>query len=139
MQDRPTIEELLQEVERFLQEEAAPRLEGPRRFHAIVAANALRIVRRELAMGEKHLREEWEALDALLGREPMPEGMEAARQALQRRLAELCRRIRSGEAEALDAARLRQFLWLLTRHKLEVNDPGWLQRERAPGPDASTL
>ncbi|GBD13599.1 hypothetical protein HRbin24_01632 [bacterium HR24] len=133
MQDRPTVQELLQEVERFLQEEVAPRLEGPRRFHAIVAANAVRIVRRELEIGEGHLREEWEALDALLGPEPPPEGLAERKEALRRRVEEVCRRIRAGEADQDGPFRqgLVRFLWLLTRHKLEVNDPGWLQRQRA--------
>jgi NAD(P)H-dependent FMN reductase len=133
MQDRPSLQELLQEVERFLQEEVAPQLEGPRRFQAIVAANALRIVRRELELGEGQLAQQWQALDALLGPEPLPQGLAAQREALRRRVAELCRRIQAGQAdqEGPFRQRLLDFLWLLARHKLEVNDPGWLQRQRA--------
>jgi hypothetical protein len=98
-----------------------------------VAANAVRIVRRELEIGEGHLREEWEALDALLGPEPPPEGLAERKEALRRRVEEVCRRIRAGEADQDGPFRqgLVRFLWLLTRHKLEVNDPGWLQRQRA--------
>ncbi len=133
MQDRPTAQELLREVERFLREEVAPQLAGLRRFHAIVAANAVRIVRRELEMGEAHLQEEWQALDALLGPEPLPATLQQQKEALHRRIEEVCRRIRAGEADEDTPFRQRllEFLWLLTRHKLEVNDPGWLQRPRA--------
>ncbi|HXG41178.1 MAG TPA: DUF6285 domain-containing protein [Dehalococcoidia bacterium] len=133
MQDRPTVQELLAQVERFLQEEAAPRLEGALRFHALVAANALRIVQRELQLAESHLQAQWQALDELLGPETPPQGDQDRRQALQRRVSEVCRRIRQGEAdqEGPFRQRLLSYLWLLTRHKLEVNDPGWLERPRA--------
>ncbi|KKK50539.1 hypothetical protein LCGC14_3124020, partial [marine sediment metagenome] len=50
MQDRPTYDELLAAVERFLSQEIVPNTEGARRFHARVAANVLGIVRRELAL-----------------------------------------------------------------------------------------
>jgi hypothetical protein len=133
MQDRPTVQELLAQVERFLQEEAAPRLEGSLRFHALVAANALRIVQRELQLAEGQIQAQWQALDALLGPEPMPPGEQARREALQRRVAEVCRRIREGDAdqEGPFRRRLLSYLELLTRHKLEVNDPGWLERPSA--------
>jgi peptide subunit release factor 1 (eRF1) len=121
VQDRPTALELLREVERFLQQEVAPGEEGARRFRAAVAANALRIVRRELEQADEHLLREWEVLDRLLGAEPLPPGRRAQEEALRRRVEEVCRRIRE----------LLSFLWLLTRHKLQVNDPGWLERPRA--------
>lgn len=133
MQDRPTALELLREVERFLQQEVAPGEEGARRFRAAVAANALRIVRRELEQADEHLLREWEVLDRLLGAEPLPPGRRAQEEALRRRVEEVCRRIRAGEADEDGPFRreLLSFLWLLTRHKLQVNDPGWLERPRA--------
>ena len=45
MQDRPTYNELLEAIERFMDEEVVPNLEGARGFHARVAANAIRTVR----------------------------------------------------------------------------------------------
>ena len=48
MQDRPTVLELLAAVRGFLEDDLGPVLEGRRRFHALVAANVLRIVEREL-------------------------------------------------------------------------------------------
>ena len=51
MQDRPTADELLAAIERFLEEEIVPNTPGSRGFHARVAANSIRILRRELEGG----------------------------------------------------------------------------------------
>jgi hypothetical protein len=52
--DRPTVDELLQAVEEFLRQ-FDPDGDGQgRRFTLRVAANALSIVRRQLALGERH-------------------------------------------------------------------------------------
>ena len=40
MQDRPTYAELLAAVRHFLEADVVPRLDGPKKFHARVAANA---------------------------------------------------------------------------------------------------
>lgn len=66
MNDRPSASELLAAVERFLEETAVPGLEGPARYHARVAANVVRIVSRELATEDEHVRREWQNLAALL-------------------------------------------------------------------------
>lgn len=50
MQDRPTVDELLDAVEIFLRETVVQSLEGQPKFHARVAANAVAIVRRELEL-----------------------------------------------------------------------------------------
>ncbi len=52
MQDRPSYDELLAAVEHFLDTEIVPNVPGSRGFHARVAANAIRIVRRELSSEE---------------------------------------------------------------------------------------
>jgi hypothetical protein len=62
MQDRPTAAELLEHVERFLREEAAPGLDRLRRSYALVSANAVRVVARELETEEGQLLEEWGGL-----------------------------------------------------------------------------
>jgi len=49
MTDRPSSRELLSAVERFLDEDLVPDLKGRRQFLARVAANALRLVAREMA------------------------------------------------------------------------------------------
>ena len=55
MQDRPTYDELLAAVEYFLDIEIVPNVPGARGFHARVAANAIRIVRRELELEDEQL------------------------------------------------------------------------------------
>lgn len=101
MNDRPTAVELLRAVERFLEREVVPALEGPRRYHARVAANVVAIVAREIETEEAQLAAEWERLARLLGRDEAPPGSrEALRGALRERTRELSQRIRSGAADA---------------------------------------
>lgn len=127
MQDRPTYDELLAAVERFLDDEVVARSEGALRYQGRVAANVVRIVRRELAQEDDQLAREWAGLDALLGPAPQPDGRSALREALAARNEELCRRIRDGEADAgpfrqAVLAHLRQTV----RDKLLVTNPAWL-------------
>jgi len=99
--DRPTAEELLGALERFLREQVVPVLDGPRRFHARVAANVAGIVAREIARGDADLRAEWAGLAGLLGREgPAPPDAGALRAAVEDANRELVRRIRAGAADA---------------------------------------
>jgi hypothetical protein len=101
MQDRPTYAELLEAVQHFLEADAMPALEGPRKFHARVAANVLAIVRRELESEEAQLRAEWERLGELLGLAgDVPTDRAELRRQVRRHTAELCEHIRNGEADA---------------------------------------
>jgi hypothetical protein len=101
MNDRPTAVELLRAVERFLEKEVVPSLDGTRRFHARVAANVVAIVAAEIETEEAQLGGEWERLAALLGqREPRPEGRAALREQVRAWSEELASRIRRGEADA---------------------------------------
>ena len=102
MQDRPTCSELLQAVQQFLETDVVPALEGPKKFHARVAANVLAIVRRELESEEVQLLSEWSRLDGLLGTVPLPGQRDALREQLRQRTAELAERIRHGDADAGD-------------------------------------
>jgi hypothetical protein len=134
MQDRPTYEELLAAIERFLDQEVVPNLEGARGFHARVAANAIRAVRRELTAEDDQLAAEWAGLDALLGPAGRPTGRAALRQGIPARNAELCERIRRGEADAgAFAGQVREHVRRTVRDKLLVSDPRWLGNE---APDA---
>lgn len=129
MQDRPTYDELLAAIESFLDAEVVPNLEGARGFHARVAANALRTVRRELAAEDEHLTAEWEGLDALLGPAEPPTDRAGLREALSTRNAELCERIRAGEADGGPFAdQARAHVRRSVRDKLSVSDPGLLER-----------
>ena len=129
MQDRPTAVELLQQVERFLREEAMPNLDRLRRYHALVSANAVRAIARELEMEEGQLLEEWEGLNSLLGPAERPSQLSQLREAVHRRTEGLCQRIRAGEAdEGPYRQQVLEYLRRMVRHKLLVNDPGWLER-----------
>jgi hypothetical protein len=102
MQDRPDARELLEAVRAFLHEQVVPALEGTRQFHARVAANVLAIVGRELAGGDRALREEWRSLSVLLDRPataPPVGGAELA-DAVRALNEALATRIRDGEADA---------------------------------------
>ncbi len=130
MQDRPTYDELLAAVERFLDDEVVANSEGARRFQARVAANVVRIVRRELEAEESHLAGEWAGLDELLGPQEAPQGRAALREAIKARTAELCERVRRGDADRgpFREAVLAQ-VRRTVREKLLVSNPGWLGSE----------
>jgi len=52
MQDRPDSGELIDAVTRFIEQELLPTISDPRlRFRALIAANVLAVVSRELAQG----------------------------------------------------------------------------------------
>ena len=127
MQDRPSYDELLGAIERFLNEEIMPSAEGSRRFHARVAANVLRIVRRELEREEEQLVTEWAGLCDLLGPAERPAGRAALSEAIRSRTGELCERIQRGEA---DAGGFREavlgHVGRSVGDKLLVTNPGWL-------------
>jgi len=100
MQDRPTYDELLGAVQHFLESDVVPALDGPKKFHARVAANVLAIVRREVASEDGLLHAEWNRLNAVLGTaEQAPNDRDEMRHRLRQRTVELCERIRAGEAD----------------------------------------
>jgi hypothetical protein len=126
MQDRPNVQELLDAVRAFLEDDVVPALEGRRKFHARVAANVLAIVGRELAAEETTLVAEWERLRTLLGRpeEPAPAGREALRTAVRDGTAALAARIRAGDADAGPfGAAVRAHVRATVVEKLRVANP----------------
>ncbi len=129
MQDRPTYDELLASVEHFLDAEIVPNVPGSRGFHARVAANAIRIVRRELSNEEERLAAEWSGLDAVLGASERPAVREELRSALQERNEALCELILGGDAEDGEAERkVFEHVQRTVRDKLTVSDPALLDR-----------
>jgi uncharacterized protein DUF6285 len=134
MQDQPTALELIAAVREFLQGEIVPALQDHRlRFHALVAANVLSIVERELPIEAAQLRDEWARLVALDGESAgpasAPAGLPELRASVRARTEALCARIRAGEADAgpwratvLDHARRS------VEEKLRVNNPRYLER-----------
>lgn len=128
MQDRPTYSELLEAVQHFIETDAVPALDGPKKFHARVAANVLAIIRRELENDEVQSRAEWARLDALMGSaEPRPDQRTAVARRLRERTEELCERIRRGDADggAWRAAVLAHLRQTVT-DKLAVANPKFL-------------
>jgi hypothetical protein len=114
MHDTPAPDDLLDAVARFLREQAAPQLQGQAAFHARVAANALDIVRRQLALAPAAQREEQAQLCQLLG----------VQGGLQELNALLCQRIAAG-AITFDTPGLMAHLWQVTLQKLAVDQPGY--------------
>lgn len=111
MQDRPTVDELLDAVEMFLRETVVDRLEGQPKFHARVAANAVAIVRRELKIDAEGAAEEVARLARLTG-------AAGGRTELNDRLAQLIR-----DDGQLDAAEVLEHLRLTAQEKLDVANP----------------
>ena len=124
MHNQPSVDALLDIVAEFLRKEVAPRVPGHTAFHTRVAANALDIIRRELALSPASLAAERERLERLLGETGDLE-------TLNRRL---CERIASGEIDATTPG-LADHLWTVTLDKLAVDQPNyssyraWLARQ----------
>ena len=129
MQDRPSYDELLAAVEHFLDTEIVPNVPGSRGFHGRVAANAIRIVRRELSNEEEQLAAEWSGLDSVLGPAERPTAREELRSALRERNETLCALIRDGDEDEGETARkLFEHVQRTVRNKLTVTDPALLER-----------
>jgi len=128
MQDRPTVDELLEAIGNYLVNDVMPNTTGRVSFHARVANNAVQIIRRELAGEEEHLAAEWNGLDGLLGAEARPTSLRELRAAVMDRNAALVDRIRAGDADSGPfRAAVIAHLKRSTRDKLSVTNPGWLQ------------
>ena len=114
MQNRPTAAELAEAVQSFLEKEIGPALEDTRlRFRALVAANALGILQRDLLLGDELAREEAGLLSGLLG---IPGDLRALNE-------ELCRRIRRGDPPPGTLPALRRIAEL----KLRIASPRYLE------------
>ena len=132
MQDRPTVLELLAAVRGFLEEDIVPVLEGRKRFHALVSANVLAILERELGGEEAALLAEWVRLAQLLraADERPPERLDALRAAVRTLNTDLAERIRRGEADAGPwAEAVRAHVRETVMGKLRVANPRFPSRQ----------
>src|SRR5262245_53523824 len=120
MHDRPSAAQLIAAVRDFLERTAMPQLSGHSAFHARVAANALAIVERELALGPEQDTAERERLRALLGGDGPLEAQNRA----------LCREIRAGRI-GLETPGLLAHLRATTLAKLAVDQPSYSAYRRA--------
>jgi hypothetical protein len=101
--DRPSAQELLEAVGRFLQDEAVPALPAHLGYQARVAANVVAIVAREIGSEDRQQAEEWERLGSLLADDSRPpSSREELRAALLARNRELVSKIRAGLADSGD-------------------------------------
>ena len=128
MQDRPDAAELALAVREFIETEILPGIDDPRlRFRALVAANGLGILERELALGPALVRREAESLCRLVGRAgPVPDDPEGLRLLVRDLDRELARRIRSGDAPEGTL----EHLIATVGDKLRVASPRYLERYR---------
>ena len=124
MRDKPDASQLLDAVEAFLTGEVVAQLEGRRRFHALVAANAVRIVARELRLGSGQDAEELLALWRLLGRDGDPPPSADSQSLLHELNTELCVRIDRGDADSGDfRVHVASYLASSVEAKLKVDNP----------------
>ena len=128
MQDRPDAGELTAAVREFIDTEILPTLDDPRlRFRALVAANGLGILERELAFGPALVRREVEALARLLGRPgAIPDDLAELRDRARELNRELSRRIRAADPPEGTLAHLKATV----ADKLRVASPRYLERYR---------
>ncbi|MEX2292182.1 MAG: phosphotransferase family protein [Acidimicrobiales bacterium] len=110
---RPTAQELVEAVREWVGHDVREATEGRVAFHARVAANALAMVERELALAPLHRAESELALTELGCADD----------------GELAQRIRSGTFDHR-AAEVRLSVARMVRAKLEVANPRWLEPDR---------
>jgi hypothetical protein len=124
------VNELLQAVERFLEREVVPSLEGPKQYHARVAANLMRILAREIELGERFACDEWKRLDELSGEaEPLPPTRAEREEGIRRRTGSLCDRIRRGDADTGPwRSRVLAHVRRTVEEKLEIAKPEMVTR-----------
>ena len=111
--DRPTVPEILQAIDQFLQDKVSPQLEPHSRFHLKVTHHLLQLLQREWAQGDALERTELERLQQLL-KNPNPD-----LDALNR---DLCDAIRTGKL-SLDDPGLKEHLRRTARDKLAIDNP----------------
>lgn len=128
MRDKPDAADLLDSVEAFLTGEVVPALEGRQRFHALVSANVVRIVVRELRLGASEDLKELRALWDLLGRDGEPPETVETQSVLRELNVELCERVERGEADEGEFQRLvEEYLREAVSSKLRIDNPGELE------------
>lgn len=124
MQDRPTIDELLEAVAGFLRDDVMPSTSGRVNFHARVSSNVLEMMRRELKHREEHLAREWAGLNGVVSDEAVPASLDEMQARLLERNRDLAERIRDGFAGQGEVrARLVAHLRTTIHDKLVVSNP----------------
>ena len=129
MNDRPTAVELLAAARQFLETELVPSLSDARlKFQALVTANVLAIVERELVSEQGDLEAEWAWLADLFGLSKEPHAnLDLLKQAVRQANEQLCARIRGGDFdEPSQFATMAKQLRNVVERKLRVANPRYL-------------
>jgi len=103
--DGPDPATLVDAVYEFLVAEVEPELSGRVRYHVKVAANVLRIVERELRLGEEHAARQGERLQRLGFADDAALAAAIRSGAVDERLNEIERELRDAVADKLAVAR----------------------------------
>ncbi len=122
--DMPRIDELAQGVRDLLREDIMPASEGRLQFLSRVAANALDIIQRELAIGPEHRRREHQRLRALLGKD---DELEPLRWQLVKALRDT--------TNSLDSADLTEHLRATVVNQIAIDQPRYSGFRAAVGED----
>ena len=132
MQDRPTSAELLEAACEALTGALLPELSGEKRYVALMVANALAIVARDLRTSTQSLKQERKRLQELLSL-PSSEiaNSNALRDEVEAMNRELASEIRAGAFDAPGQPReeVKAHLLETTRAKLRANNPKHLEAE----------
>lgn len=120
MQDEPKPPEILDAVARLMRETVMPAVDPRTAFLVRVAANAIDLVKRQIALQPEADRSEHERLVLLLGREGSLAELNRA----------LCEAIEEGKI-SLETPGLAPHLWATTMEKLAVDQPSYAAYQRA--------
>ena len=131
MQDRPTAIELLLAAADFVDKEIVPITEGQKQFQSRVVANVMRIVAREIDLGEPLLRAEVDALAMLLdAQKPHLHTAKDVLAAARRFNEELSARIRAGDADDGEfRERTMKVVRQIVEDKLTIANPRYLEAD----------
>ena len=119
MQDKPPPDEILAAVARLMREDLLPQMTGRSAFMLRVAANAVDLVQRQIALASASDDEERARLTALLTRDGDLATLNAG----------LCAAIESGGINA-ETPGLAEHLWATTLAKLAVDQPNYAAYRR---------
>lgn len=114
MHDTPSTTELIDAVQRYLNDVARPALTGHAAFSALVASNVLAIVKREIELGAQQRTDEKSRLLSILSADDSEE--------LQSLNQQLCEKLRAGDVTA-DTPGLLEHLKTTTISQLAVDQP----------------
>lgn len=132
MTDRPTLDQLLEAVLMHLETQIIPAVRAEPRlyFQTLVAANVLKIARREGAHGQELLIHEWASLGVLTGdNPPLPTDLRDAAIQLRAHNRALCADIRAGKyANPADSERLAAHVAGVVARQLQINNPALAKR-----------